>query len=138
MNCTDIDDRLADRYDDLLGASEVAEIDAHLAVCQACTERAREFAALREVLYRKEDIGPPPDDLAARIIAAAAVRRPSRLAALIRYAAVFLAGAGAAFVLRPAPPDVTVPAAPIVAERPAESQSAVVELSGPRIPRRIR
>ena len=61
------------------------------------------------------------DHLAVRIAAAAAMRRPSRLAALIRYAAVFLAGAGATWVLRPAPSVEPVPVPPVVAERPPES-----------------
>ena len=53
-------------------------------------------------------------------------------------AAVFLAGAGAAWVLRPEPSVVEVPVPQVVSERPSQADTASpVAFSGPRIPRRI-
>ena len=137
MRCDDIRDRLADRLDDLLDADEAAELDGHVSACGHCADRLREIERLREALYRPDPVAPPPD-LEARILAAARTRPRPWLPALVRYAAVFLAGVGVTLLFRPEAEIVEVPVERVVSQ-PAEGVEApVAEVSKPRVPRRIR
>ena len=139
MNCDEIRDLIADHLDDLLDAPIAATVDKHLAACPACEERAREVSVLRGILYEKDEVGPPPPDLPWRVRAAASRRRRgSRLMALVRYAAVFLAGVGATFAVRPEPGSGETPTIPIVAEMPPVAGNDFEKPSEPRVPRRIR
>jgi anti-sigma factor RsiW len=138
MRCEEVTDRLADRLDDLLREADRRAVDEHVAGCPACAARREEFAALRALVYAPEEVAAPPPDLADRI--AAAARGPNRrwVPVLLRYAAVFLAGAAAAFAFRPEPRVVVVPAEPPAVASDAPEAEPVADLSPPRVPRRIR
>ena len=96
MNCPDVD-RLIDAYsDDELGATEAAEVRAHLDACSACRERVAARASLSRLIRRVPYYSAP-----ARLrVAVATARRPARfsprllaLAAMIAVAVSLGSGA---------------------------------------------
>jgi anti-sigma factor RsiW len=138
MRCDDVRSRLADRLDDLLDAAETAEIDRHLEECEVCAEGSRDLRGRLALLYRADaDLHPPPE-LRERILVAAMPRPRIGLGVLLRYAAVFLAGVGVAFAVRPEPRVIEVPVERVVLVNAAPEESPVVKHDAPRVPRRIR
>ena len=97
MNCPDVD-RVIDAYsDDELGATEAAEVRAHLDVCQACRQRGDARASLSR-LIRRAPYYTAPDRLK---VAVATARRPARFSPqLLAWAAMVIVavslGSGAA------------------------------------------
>lgn len=130
MRCDEVGRLLADRLDDLLEPESAGALDEHLAGCEACQEAMREAAAVRDALYRP---WPIESTLPALVV------RPRRggarrvTLALLRYAAVFVAGVLAARLLATAPPAETTPNA-------APAPSTVPAIASPftDYPRRIR
>ena len=137
MRCDDATALLADHLDGLLDAAETAEVERHLAACEDCAERSRELRERLALLSRDEETVLPPPQLRERILTAAMPGPGLRLKSLLRYAAVFLAGVGVAFAVRPEPRVIEVPVERVVMVRAAPEDSPVVEQTEPRVPRRI-
>ena len=138
MRCHEVKPLLADHQDGLLGPAEHEEIDRHLAGCEACAAMAGEVTARLAVLYRADKSPPPPADLVQRILRTARPARRAGVRVILRYAAVFLAGAGVALTLRPEPRVIEVPVERVVLVKAAPEESPVVNHDVPRVPRRIR
>ena len=138
MNCQRVKALLADHLDGLLEANESEEIDRHLAVCESCVETSREVREQLGVLYRIDDDPSVPEALPDRILAAAMPAPKTGVIVILRYAAVFLLGVGAAFALRPEPRVIEVPVEKVVMVNAAPEESPVKNHDVPRVPRRIR
>ncbi len=137
MNCERVTAQLADLLDGLLDAAVAGEVRQHLEACGPCAARLDELSRLRTRIYTPELAPAPPADLADRIRRAAAPRR-STWPALLRYAAVFLAGVGVALAFRAEPTVVEVPVETVVRVAPSPEAAPVVQITEPRVPRRIR
>ena len=140
MRCDEALKLIPDRDDWLLQPGARAALDEHLRTCSGCDQAAAAARALRAVLFMPEDVGAPPADLAARIVAE--VQRPPQrarapLAWLFRYAAVFAAGVLVTLAVQgsPAAPGATV-AEP--GEQIVEPIPEMIKISAPRSPRRLR
>jgi len=76
MNCTKIDAKWIAYFDRKASPSERREVEAHLALCSACRQRAEEYRAMWDVLDELPQIQPSPSfDAAVRARAAAEPRR---------------------------------------------------------------
>ncbi len=74
-------DQLADLQEGLLDADAEAAAAAHVGGCAACSSDVEALAALRQELAAAPDVGPMPDDVAARLDAALAAELAAAVAA---------------------------------------------------------
>ncbi len=77
MTCTDVEILLCDFADGTLAPSDRAAVSAHLDVCPACSELARDAAAAMAFLAGVADVEPPPE-LITRILHATPQAAPVR------------------------------------------------------------
>ena len=76
MNCTKIDAKWIVYFDGKANPSERREVEAHLASCSSCRQRAEEYRAMWDLLDEMPQILPSPSfDAAVRARAAAEPRR---------------------------------------------------------------
>lgn len=76
MNCTKIDTKWIVYFDGKANPSERREVEAHLASCSSCRQRAEEYRAMSDLLDEMPQILPSPSfDAAVRARAAAEPRR---------------------------------------------------------------
>jgi hypothetical protein len=61
MNCAEIEILICDYVDGTLPADRRAEVERHLAGCEACTDLARDSAAAVAFMERAAEVGPPPE-----------------------------------------------------------------------------
>ena len=61
MNCADIEILICDYVDGTLPADRKAELERHLAQCQACAGLARDSAAAVAFMERAAEVEPPPE-----------------------------------------------------------------------------
>jgi hypothetical protein len=60
MNCTELDALLCDFLDGTLSAEQKAEVERHLAECEACAQLAADSAAVMGLAERAAELEPPP------------------------------------------------------------------------------
>ncbi len=92
-------ERIADYLDGLLDGEEAADVEALIARDPQLLD---EVSRWRERLYTPSVVPPPPEDLAQRIWTRH--RRRPRIG-ILRYAAVFLAGAVSTLLIQSSPPE---------------------------------
>lgn len=119
VQCEDIRSRLWDLVDGALDESARAEMEAHLASCEACRRALAERRRVWDALDL--DTVPAAPDLTQRILnRAMSAPRRRIVGSWIRWAgaaaAVALLAVGLTLLLRPAP---DAPPAPVIAELPA-------------------
>jgi anti-sigma factor RsiW len=94
MTHDELRSRMADYLDELLDEEEAQAVEAEIAAHPALLA---EVARMRAVLYRPYPVAPPSEDQPARIVAR---RGAGMLPRVVRYAAVFAAGALVALMIR--------------------------------------
>ncbi|MFW8602255.1 anti-sigma factor family protein [Desulfobacterota bacterium M19] len=78
--CEEISACLNAYADDELPDDQRRTVDRHIVNCGPCRERCEEITATGALLRNALPVPPPPDDLAARIVAEARRRRPADVA----------------------------------------------------------